>query len=331
MKYIIDGRQFELKMNGIARYVNDYIESIDGEVFILVRNKINEIHAINNNWNIISENTILRFLPSNIWFKFRAGILINNYKADYFIASNTLIPFFLNKDINITSIVHDFVFEKCPKSMSTVNYIFYKLFFYRDLKKCDVIITTTNTTQLLMGKKIDTAVKVCRPKISKSLLTISKKYQNLTRKSNQLLFVSTIEPRKRITLLISSFIELRKFDNTLELIIIGRFGWGYSKGSNILSALSSTPGIKWIQNANDDLLARYYCTASLLVFPSQYEGFGIPLLEASFFGLPTLATNTPEMIEASGPLGYFWNEDSESLHKCIKKTLFTLQQERNKQ
>ena len=116
-----------------------------------------------------------------------------------------------------------------------------------------------------------------------------------------LLFVSTIEPRKNIQSIIQAFNWLKqnhKIDH--QLVLIGRKGWKYEP---IFEAIQSSPWKKEIHHLDylsDESVALFYSRADVFVYPSHYEGFGLPVLEAMTLGAPVVAANTSSIPEVAG-------------------------------
>ncbi len=102
------------------------------------------------------------------------------------------------------------------------------------------------------------------------------------------LSVGTLEPRKHYAFLLEVFERLAGFDG--DLVIAGRRGW---KCEAILARMRASPRaarIRWLADAADGELPLLYAGAELMVFPSLYEGFGFPPLEAMACGTPVLAS-----------------------------------------
>jgi glycosyltransferase involved in cell wall biosynthesis len=116
-----------------------------------------------------------------------------------------------------------------------------------------------------------------------------------------LLFVSTIEPRKNILGLIRAFEELRShYRIPHNLVLVGRRGWCYEP---VFEAISQSPWRKYIYHLDylsDADLATFYSKADAFVYPSHYEGFGLPILEAMAFGVPVVTSNTSSLPEVAG-------------------------------
>jgi len=116
-----------------------------------------------------------------------------------------------------------------------------------------------------------------------------------------LLFVSTIEPRKNINIIITAFNFLKEMHEVEhQLILIGRKGWNYEP---IFTAIETSPWkheIHHLDYLSDELVALFYSKADVFVYPSHYEGFGLPVLEAMTLGAPVVTANTSSLPEVTG-------------------------------
>ncbi|HEX6350324.1 MAG TPA: glycosyltransferase family 1 protein [Candidatus Dormibacteraeota bacterium] len=109
-----------------------------------------------------------------------------------------------------------------------------------------------------------------------------------------LLAVGTVEPRKNYPRLVRAY---RRLENPPHLVVAGREGWAYG---DAMDMLRSTPGIQLLGHVSDAELLGLYRNAVALAFPSLYEGFGLPLLEAMREGLPALIGNRGALPELAG-------------------------------
>lgn len=116
-----------------------------------------------------------------------------------------------------------------------------------------------------------------------------------------ILFVSTIEPRKNINTIITAFNLLKqKYKIKQQLILIGRKGWNYE---SIFTAIEASPWkqeIHHLDYLSDELVALFYSKADVFVYPSHYEGFGLPVLEAMTLGAPVITAKTSSLPEVTG-------------------------------
>jgi alpha-1,3-rhamnosyl/mannosyltransferase len=130
-----------------------------------------------------------------------------------------------------------------------------------------------------------------------------------------ILFVSTIEPRKNLDVLLDAFARL-SYDG--ELVVVGRIGW---KSEDIVPRLRA-PRVRHLDYLEPEALAEVYAGAELFVFPSHYEGFGFPLLEAMAHGVPSIAARSSSLPEIGGEaVLYFDPRDAPELESLMKRVL----------
>ena len=123
-----------------------------------------------------------------------------------------------------------------------------------------------------------------------------------------ILAVGTVEPRKNYPRLLAAYRQLRSRPGALpimigrrvgvpQLVIAGRPGWAYG---DTLHRIQSEPGVRFLGHVDEATLEVLYQSASMLAFPSLYEGFGLPLLEAMAHGLPALIGRSGSLPELAG-------------------------------
>lgn len=115
--------------------------------------------------------------------------------------------------------------------------------------------------------------------------------------SGFLLAVGTIEPRKNYRRLLAAYRLLKNRGIAPELVVAGRVGWAYGRA---LDELRAEPGVRLLGHVDDPTLRALYRAAGVLAFPSLYEGFGLPLLEAMAEGLPALVGRAGALPELAG-------------------------------
>lgn len=113
-----------------------------------------------------------------------------------------------------------------------------------------------------------------------------------------LLHVGTLQPRKNIPVLIEALARLERPD--LPLVLVGGKGWHYDDIFERIASLGLNKQVRLTGYVADEELPYWYNAASALVFPSVYEGFGLPVLQALACGAPVIASNTSSVPEAAG-------------------------------
>jgi alpha-1,3-rhamnosyl/mannosyltransferase len=119
--------------------------------------------------------------------------------------------------------------------------------------------------------------------------------------SNYILTVGSLEPRKNLITLIQAFHKLpANLQRQYPLVITGASGW---KNKAVYKLAAHSPNVHLTGYVRRRLLPAVYHTASLFVFPSLYEGFGLPLLEAMAARLPVVASSRSAIPEVVGEAG----------------------------
>ena len=199
--------------------------------------------------------------------------------------------------------IHDLTFIKYPEYVPLIV----KTYTER-IKRClnwtDLIITMAETTKedivhylQVDPHKIWVVPLASRYSVQENLKT------SPTDDQPYILFVGTFEPRKNIKTLVLAFDYLKKkFDLPHRLVLIGKKGWGYE---SIFECIENSAYKKDIYHLNylaDELVAQFYQHAEVFVYPSFYEGFGLPVLEAMNLGTPVITSNVsslPEVVDSA--------------------------------
>ena len=222
--------------------------------------------------------------------------LIGN--VNVFHASNWMIP---KIECPIVTTIHDLTFLKFPEEHLPYYIAAHKRHLFR-AKKAQVVITVSQATKRdlinegFATDKIHVVYEAAGSMFKPVKAAVVKAKYQLTKPF--ILSVGTREPRKNIKRLIQAYTKLFhpgvEYSNTpgCELAIVGKFGWG--EKTQVL------PGIKLLGFVPDEDLAGLYSGAQAFVYPSLYEGFGLPVVEALSCGCPVVTSNVSSLPEIGG-------------------------------
>jgi glycosyltransferase involved in cell wall biosynthesis len=213
--------------------------------------------------------------------------------------------------------IHDLSFIKYPEYAPKIVKKTYKDRIKNCLQWTDLIITFSQST------KQDIMEMFTFPEDKIFITHQASRYENLPINLSQihpinynsnnpyLLFVSTFEPRKNIINIIQAFNYLKKTKKIAHnLILIGQKGWQYQ---SIFKAINNSPfreHIRYLGYLSDQEVALFYHNAEVFVYPSYYEGFGLPVLEAMSLGVPVITSNTSSLPEVAGDAAILINPDN---------------------
>ena len=138
-----------------------------------------------------------------------------------------------------------------------------------------------------------------------------------------LLYVGTIEPRKNLVRLLEAYAQLRRRNVVSHhLVLVGQRGWKDGDVFAAIERLGLTRAVRFLQQIPTDHLVALYNLADALVFPSWYEGFGLPVVEAMACGTPVVASSGGSLAEVAGNAAEFIDPTaSESIAEGIRHVL----------
>lgn len=135
-----------------------------------------------------------------------------------------------------------------------------------------------------------------------------------------ILHVGTLQPRKNLPTLLDAFSRLPAHD--VGLVLVGDKGWHYAEIFQRIEALGLSQRVLLAGYAPDEDLPLWYNAASLLVFPSVYEGFGLPVAQAMACGAPVVAANTSSIPEVVGEAAILFDpQDTDALTTALNRAL----------
>lgn len=207
---------------------------------------------------------------------------------------------------------HDMTFFLYPQLHTRAKRLFFPLAIRYSARHADALISVSESTRQdairLTGVEPDKIFSVPLGVSEDFHPTSDPAARNKIRERYHLpedfiLYVGLVEPRKNLPLLIKSYKALAGRGISLPLVIVGRFGWMYQEVLDLVDALGIKEVVQFAGYIPQDDLPIVYNLASLFVYPSLYEGFGLPVLEAMACGVPVVATSVSSLPEVAGEAG----------------------------
>lgn len=313
MRIGIDGRALqgfvEGSRAGVGRYVFELCRELDKLLpdakFYVYSSSPLEMPVASDRWILrLEQSAWARYLKPVLWSKYRCGKLCKVDQLDVFWGAATFLPK-LSKTVRTVTTVYDLNFKIVPETMGLLHKLAFQLYFKDDILRADCVTTiskgTSDRLHQFYGRSTEAVIY---PAVGLQFIKQPEDLVNsiLTRyavKRPYLLAVGTREPRKNVKSLIDAYSELKEegFLGNYSLVLVGGQGWRHGKLDASLNQFESVVSLGYV---HDDHLAPLYSGARLFVFPSIYEGFGIPVLEAISCGCKVIASDIPEIREAGG-------------------------------
>ncbi len=214
-----------------------------------------------------------------------------------------------------------------PEDHPRERVVFFRLFFRRRLPRADHVITISETvrtealTRLGLNPERVTAIPLApaphfRPPPEEMVKETKRRYRL---PQEYFLFVGTIDPRKNLQLVLEALAHL---PSGPSLVIAGWKGWGEEGFKERLARLGLRRRVLTLSYVPDADLPALYAGARALVYPSLYEGFGLPVLEAMACGCPVITSRVSSLPEVAGEAALLVDPHSvEEMVQALKEVL----------
>ena len=331
MRIGIDIKCLRYNNSGIGRYLISLLNALqqidnENEYFLFSPHAI-DYPITNKNFKLCPYSGKFAFqkkIPGILWQQLTLPRLLKQYQIDVFWGPEQTLPLGKSCCKKVLT-VHDFVYKRYPETMrKSVRWINNHI-GESSIKEADVVAVNSDFTKSELlhfhpnmehGK---IAVVPCGINCVVTPLSANPQKKGL-------LFVGSLEPRKNFTNLVMALEILNKKGIQVTLTMTGPKGW---KNSSENSLLQNSPVAKNIQHlgfVSDSELQNLYANSAAVIFPSVYEGFGLPVLEALNHKTPVLTTKGSVMEEIAEDCGiYFDAKSPESIAQTIETFLNGMQ------
>ena len=308
---------------GIGWYIYNLVKNLKennnneytGEVFnFMSRKNLEDFSKINLN---IKQNKVI---PYPIYDKIKRKLPIKynrliGTKSDIYHFFNFTIP--KNIDGKVILTIYDTVFITAKETIDFKRPIDD---YINSAKQADKIITVSESAKRDIIKNLGieaNKIDVIYPGID--LEMYNKNYTDEEKKKvkkkyflpeNYLLFLGTIEPRKNLVNVLKAFAKFKEKDKKMKLVVSGKSGWKSENIPELIESLGIKDDIIFTGYVDESDKVLIYKLAKIFLFPSIYEGFGMPILEAMAAGIPVITSNCSSMPEVVGESGILINPNS---------------------
>ncbi|MFC1656214.1 glycosyltransferase family 4 protein [Patescibacteria group bacterium] len=334
MKIAIDIRETAIGKAGKGYYTFHLVQNLlnldTQNTYILYTDNPSAVFEENDRVKIKVVSSFLSIL----WHK---SVLKDAYKENvdiFFAPTSYIIPAIHNpKKIKVVMTVHDLVAFLLPDRHNKKAVITEKAFLKRALNKVAKVITVSDNTKEDLAEYFEIGregIEVIYPGASsafKNLLGTGLETVDDYRKSMHLtepfiLAVGTLEPRKNFVTLIRAFAQIVEDFPNHNLIIAGKKGWYYDEIFKAAHKLKIENKVRFLGYVSEKDLVRLYNGAEVFVYPSLYEGFGLPPLDAMQCGCPVITSNISSLPEVVGDAAVMVNpNDIDSIATEMKRVL----------
>ena len=335
MKIGFDAKRAFLNHTGLGNYSRSVITSLshyfpENEYFLYTPKAL---HNARTAQLLQGEKLHIR-QPSFPLFKslWRSRFVVPQLRKDaldiYHGLSHELPAGLQNTSIRSVVTIHDLIFLRYPQYYKLADRKIYEAKFRYACSHADRIVAISEQTKRDIcsyfqtpEEKIEVIYQSCDPVFTQeqtpdTLQQVKEKYKL---PNQYLLSVGTIEERKNLMLTVQA---LAMLPASVKLVVVGKGTAYLEKVKAFLAQQQITDRVMLLENIPFTELPAIYQLAKLFIYPSEFEGFGIPILEALYSGVPVIAATGSCLEEAGGPHSiYVHPEDKEGLAEAIRNVL----------
>ncbi len=240
------------------------------------------------------------------WYDIKVPMVLRKYKANVFVSADGFCS--LGTKVPQCLVIHDLAFLHYPSFIQRSHLAFYKKYTPRFLAKARSVATVSAFSKKDIAKQYpinmpvvdivySAAKKSFTPLNSEERKAVKDKY---TEGREYFIYTGAIHPRKNLMNLLKAFSVFKKRQQTnMKLVLVGRLAWKYDSFKKSLASYKYRDDVLMTGYIEEEELARLTASAYGSVYPSLWEGFGVPVLEAMQSAVPVITATGSPMQEIS--------------------------------
>jgi glycosyltransferase involved in cell wall biosynthesis len=327
----VDAVSFAGPKTGIARYLHEtlsWMMTIAPDVdFLLYSPAPIDVTFSPGSWRTHVPPSRRPLAPGR-WLRETLPKMLADDQVDAYWGQNQMMPSRWLRACRKVLTVHDLAGFVCPGTMRLSHRLSWCLNMQAAVREADAVVAVSNATARLIAVYCGvpaTRTTVIYPGYSPDLVPVSVSVARHEVKArfglpdSFILTVGTLEPRKdHITLLEA---VTRNVDLPL-LAVVGGIGWRSQRIARLVRKAEAASRVRYLGRVSDMDLAALYGAARVMVYPSFYEGFGSPIVEAMACGCPVLCSWSSSLPEVGGgAVRYFHPGDTDDLARQFRGLL----------
>lgn len=309
----VDGSCLTSHKAGIGFYLARLLQALDelpgDEHYTIFSNKPVPDLGLSDRF----ETDVQQIPSTTLWAQTVLRYRLRRRPVDLFHSASVGMPLWYRRPRILT--VHDLAFLHSPRQHEFATRTVWRLVVPRLIRQSTHVLTNSEFTRMDVIRHL----KIPESKVTATPLAADSAFQPISEQEeiqrfrkihgldrDYVLFVGTLEPRKNLPFLLRCFaacVRARQIDG--DLVLVGNKGWLYNEIFETERALALGDQIKVLGYIGDpEELRRYYCGCRFFVFPSLFEGFGMPAVEAMSCGVPVISSNRGSLREVVGEGGF---------------------------
>jgi glycosyltransferase involved in cell wall biosynthesis len=335
LKVLVDATSLPANAGGVGRYLLYLLPALDakGDVDIVVACQARD----RDNWarlaphaTVVAVPAWARSVPGRLlWEQVGLPRLAAKHRADVIHSPHYTMPLFTRRPVVVT--LHDATFFSHPQLHGRLKRVFFQFWTKWSVGHAAVCVTpsiaTLEEVRRATHARLDRGVVAYhgidterfRPASDSAITDVTRVFEG---SGPYVAFVGTIEPRKNVGPLIEAFLRATDDERLAgwRLLVAGGAGWD-EDAVDLLRSRKHHPRVQWTGFLDDEALPAFLSGAELVAYPSEGEGFGLPVLEAMACGTAVLTTDRLALPEVGGDVAFYTETGVDAIADSLTEVL----------